>query len=82
MKLTLLATLVISAMVIGVGFASYLGWRDLRRWHLDPGEPLWRKLAALMALLLVSLSLFGWLGYGMHNAIIGGIRVEAHGRLR
>jgi len=74
MKLTYLITLLIILVVLTVGFTTYRGWRGLLRRRLGPAEPLWRKIGAFVALLLVSLALFGWVGYGIHNAIVGGDR--------
>lgn len=72
MPLTLLVTLLILLIVLAAGFASYQGWRDWLPRRLDPAERLWRKMATFLALLLVSVALLTWVGYGIHNAIIGG----------
>jgi len=72
MKLAYLITLVIILVILTIGFTTYRGWRDLLRRDRGPAEPLWRTIAAFVALLFVSLSLSGWVGYGIHNAMIGG----------
>ncbi len=72
MTSTFLATLLVALVILTVGFTSYRGWRGLLRRHPGSAEPLWRKIAGLIALLLVSLSLLAWVGYGIHNAMIRG----------
>jgi O-antigen/teichoic acid export membrane protein len=72
MILAYLITLLIILVILTVGFTTYRGWRDLLRRDRGPGEPLWRKIATFVALLLVSLALVGWVGMAIHNAIARG----------
>lgn len=72
MILAYLITLLIILVILTIGFITYRGWRDLLRRGRGPGEALWRKIAAFVALLLVSLALLGWVGMGIHNAIVRG----------
>ena len=72
MLLTQLATLIVTLVLLGIGFLAYQGWRDWGRHRSDPTKRWWWRTLTFIALALVSLAALMFVGYGVHNAMIGG----------
>jgi len=71
MQLTYLITLLVVAIVVGTGVLSYLGWADwiVRGSSVRKG---WRSSMTLVALVSLSLTAMLFVGYSIHNVLIGG----------
>jgi cytochrome bd-type quinol oxidase subunit 2 len=68
----LTATLFFESIVIGAVAATLLGWRYRARVKRDPAEPRWRSASALVALVLVTLSVIFLATFVTYNALVRG----------
>jgi hypothetical protein len=68
----LTATLFFSSIILGAVAAIFLGWRYRARAKRDPAEPRWRSASALVALVLVTLSVIFLATFVAYNALVRG----------
>jgi hypothetical protein len=66
------ATLFFGSIVIGAVAATFLGWRYRARVKRDPKVPPWRSVFALVALVLVTLSVLFFATFVTRNALVRG----------
>jgi len=66
------ATLFFGSIVIGAVAATFLGWRYSARVKRDPKVPPWRSVFALVALVLVTLSVLFFATFVTRNALVRG----------
>jgi hypothetical protein len=65
----LIATLLISTIVLGAVIATLLGWRYSVRGRPEFAGPRWRSVLGTTAVVLVTLSVLGFAAYLTRNAI-------------
>jgi hypothetical protein len=68
----LIATLLVSSVIIGAVIAAFLGWRCSIRGRQEFAGPRWRSILRTVALVLVTLSVLVFAAYGTRNALFRG----------